>query len=87
MGARRDMNEDVIEKTMETGDLSSGGLLNPEQQDTFVTLVKKFSVLLPQVRFVRMDQPQMDIDKLHVGEPVTIAVAENTDPGVLQKAK
>lgn len=87
MGGRRDLNEDVLEKTIETGDLSSGGLLNAEQQDTFVALVKKFSVLLPQVRFVRMAQPQMDIDKLHIGEPVTIAVAENTDPGVFQKTK
>lgn len=87
MDTRRDVNEDVLEKTIETADLASGGQLNPEQQDAFVVLVKKFSVLLPQVRFVRMDQPKMDIDKLHVGEPVTVAVAENTDPGIFQKAK
>lgn len=85
--AKRDVNEEILEKTIETGDLSSGGLLNPEQQDTFVTLVKKFSVLLPQTRFIRMGQPSMDIDKLHVGEPVTVSVDENTDPGVLQKTK
>lgn len=84
---RTQINEELIEKTIQTSDFLSGGLLNPEQQDTFITLVKRFSVLLPLTRFVEMDQPQMDIDKLHIGEPVTISVDENTDPATFQKAK
>lgn len=83
----KDKNEEIIEKTIETSDFLNSGLLNPEQQDRFIVLVKKFSTLLPMVRFVRMPQPKMDIDKLHVGEPVTESADENTDTGNLSKPK
>lgn len=83
----KDTNEEIIEKTIETSDFLNSGLLNPEQQDRFIVLVKKFSTLLPMVRFVRMPQPKMDIDKLHVGEPVTESADENTDTGNLAKPK
>jgi hypothetical protein len=82
-----DVNEAVIEKSIATSDLLTGGLLNPLQQTQFITLVKKFSVLLPMSRFVRMPRPLMDIDKLWVGEPVTESVDEATDTGNLSKAK
>lgn len=80
-------NQDVIEKSIQSTDMVSGGLLNPAQQTQFITLVKKFSVLLPQVRFIRMPRPMMDIDKLWVGEPVTESVDEATDTGNLSRAK
>ena len=51
------LNEEMIEKTITTGDLLTGGLLNPIQQTQFITLVKKFSVLLPISRFIRMVRP------------------------------
>jgi hypothetical protein len=86
-GARADMNEEMIEKTIATSDLLSGGLLNPIQQTQFITLVKKFSVLLPMSRFIRMPRPLMDIDKLWIGEPVTESVDEATDTGNLSRAK
>lgn len=82
-----EQNEEIIEKSIQTGDMLSGGLLNPVQQTQFITLVKKFSVLLPQVRFIRMPRPLMDIDKLWVGEPVTESVDEATDTGNLSRAK
>jgi len=82
-----DQNELLVEKSIQTSDLLSGGLLNPLQQTQFITLVKKFSVLLPQTRFVRMPRPLMDIDKLWVGEPVTESVDEATDTGNLARAK
>jgi hypothetical protein len=82
-----DTNEAVIEKAIQTSDLLSGGLLNPTQQTQFITLVKKFSVLLPNSRFIRMPRPLMDIDKLWVGEPVTESVDEATDTGNLSRAK
>ena len=87
MAWTRDPNETVLEKTIEPGDIVNGGQLNPEQQETFVTLVRKYATILPQVRFVRMEQPNVEIDKLHIGEPVTISVDANTDPAVLQKPK
>lgn len=82
-----DPNEAIVEKSIQTSDLLSGGLLNPLQQSQFITLVKKFSVLLPQSRFIRMPRPLMDIDKLWVGEPVTESVDEATDTGNLSRAK
>ncbi|HUT78627.1 MAG TPA: phage major capsid protein [Polyangia bacterium] len=80
-------NEEMIEKTIATSDLLTGGLLNPIQQTQFVTLVKKFSVLLPMSRFIRMPRPLLEIDKLWIGEPVTESVDEATDTGNLSRAK
>jgi len=80
-------NEEYIEKSITTGDLIGGGQLNPAQQQQFVTLVKRFSVLLPLVRFVRMPRPMMDVDKLWVGEPVTESVDEATDTTNLSQPK
>lgn len=71
-------HEQMIEKTIETSTFLNGGTLNPKQQDTFIALVRKYSTLLPQVRFHRLTQPVEDIDKMHVGEPVTEAAEENT---------
>jgi hypothetical protein len=81
------LNEEMIEKTIATSDLLSGGMLNPLQQTQFITLVKKFSVLLPLSRFIRMPRPLMDVDKLWIGEPVTESVDEATDTGNLSRAK
>ena len=80
-------NQEMLEKSINTGAMSSGGQLNPEQQKQFITLVKKFSVLLPLSRFVEMPRPMMDIDLLMVGEPVTESVDEGTDTGNLSRAK
>ncbi len=77
--------EALIEKTLETSDFLSGGLLNPRQQDQFITLVRRYSTLLPQVRFHRMGQPVEEIDKMHVGEPVTESASENSAPTVFSK--
>jgi hypothetical protein len=84
---RADMNEEMIEKAISTSDLLSGGLLNPLQQTQFITLVKKFSVLLPISRFIRMPRPLMDVDKLWIGEPVTESVDEATDTGNQSRTK
>ena len=80
-------NSEMLEKSIKTSDMTSGGLLNPQQQKQFITLVKKFSVLLPKTRFVEMPRPMMDIDKLWVGEPVTESVDEGVDTGNLSRAK
>lgn len=80
-------NEELIEKTISSSDLLSGGKLYPEQQAQFTVLIRKYSTLLPEVRFVEMDNPTEDIDKLHVGEPITESAEENADTGNLSKAK
>lgn len=79
--------EEMIEKTMLSSDLVNGGRLNPEQQTAFKTLIRKYSTLLPLVRFVEMTNPTEEIDKLHVGEPITESAEENIDTGNLSKAK
>jgi HK97 family phage major capsid protein len=80
-------NQKYIEKTIETSDFLNGGLLSPEQQARFITLVKRFATMLPLVRSVRMPQAKMEIDKLYVGEPVTESVDENTSTGTPAKPK
>lgn len=83
----KNTNQELIEKTISTSDLLNGGRLNPEQQAQFIMLVRKSSTLLPLVRFVQMVNPNEEIDKLHVGEPITEAASENADTGNLSKAK
>lgn len=71
------VNEEVIQKTLSTSSMLNGGQLNPEQQTTFVKLVKDYSKLMGMVRVERMPQAKWDIDKIHVGEPITEAVTED----------
>ena len=74
----KNQQQELIEKTILTSDLLNGGQLNAEQQDRFVVFVKQFQVMMNEVRFERMPQPRMDIDKLHMGEPITEAASEDT---------
>jgi len=71
-------NQELIEKTLLTTGLVDGGQLNAEQQTRFVVLIRRFATLLSQVRFVRMRRPTIDIDKMHIGEPLTSSASENT---------
>lgn len=84
MGANAQFIQKAIE-TVETSAFLNGGRLNPEQQDAFIVLVRRFSKLIPLGRVERLTQPKMDIDKLHIGEPVTRKAPENTDAGSPQK--
>jgi len=70
-----------ILKSIETGDFTGGqGLLTREQQRQFIVLLKRYSSMFGAVRTVVMPQAAMDINKLHIGEPITVSVAENTNP-------
>lgn len=80
-------NNEIVEKTITSSDLLNGGTLNSVQQTEFVKLVKDFSKLLGMIRFERMPRPLFDVDKIHIGEPVTESVDENTDTGNTSKAK
>lgn len=80
-------NQELIEKAISTDSLLNGGEMNPDQQSEFIRLVRAYSTLLPQVRFVPMDNPREDIDKMHVGEPVTESASENVDTGNQATAK
>lgn len=73
-------NQQIVEKTITSSNVTTtnGGKLTPEQQTRFIALVRRYGNLLPLVRFVRMGRPDVDIDKLHIGEPVTTGASENT---------
>ncbi len=73
--------EEILEKSIETGDfLSEQGLLRREQQREFIVLLKRFSSMFNSVRTIVLPQASMDINKLHIGEPITISLTENTNP-------
>lgn len=78
-------NKQVAKTAIETSDFLSAGMLNPEQQEQFIRLVRDGSVLLNEVRNIEMSQPSMQIDKRHVGEPVTRSAQENVDAGFFAK--
>lgn len=87
MSSTMKVNEEMIEKTLTTAGFVNGGQLNNKQQDTLVKYVRKFSDLLPLVRFVRMTQSVQEVDKMHVGEPITEAVGEDDPTGTPRQPK
>jgi hypothetical protein len=74
-------SQEEILKSIETGDFLGGqGLLTREQQRQFIVLLKRYSSIFGSVRTVVMPQAAMDINKLHIGEPITVSLSENTNP-------
>jgi hypothetical protein len=69
-------HRELLQKMLTTNSFFTAGLLQPEQQDQFITYVRGESTLLRAVRFVRMDRFTMEIDKMHIGEPITEAAEE-----------
>jgi len=76
-------NEELIRKAQVTTDaLAAAGKLNPEQADKFIDYVFDLTSLKGKVRTVKFKPDQLDIDKINVGQRVTVAKAEATDPQV-----
>ncbi len=78
-------SQEEILKTIETSDFANGGLLDPKRQKQFLTYVRDYGKMMPMVRFERLSQSQMTLDKLYIGEPVTESVEENTNTANLAK--
>lgn len=58
-------NEEIVKKMdMTLADLDTGGVLNPEQADTFIRKLLATPTLLQQARSVTMNSPQMKINKI-----------------------
>lgn len=78
-------NEHLMEyyqKAMATaGQLAAGGLLNAEQSNQFLDYVVDVTELRGSVRMVRIDGQQKNIDKIGVGNRVTVPKEEARDPG------
>jgi len=60
---------------------ASGGLLKPEQSNRFLDFVVDQSVLMKNVRVVRMRTPSVEIDKLSIGERLLAKATEASNTG------
>lgn len=65
-----------------TGFAAGGGLLKPEQSDRFIDYMWDASVLMPQVRTVKMTRDVQDIDKIAVGRRILRGASEAVDDGI-----
>lgn len=78
MGSR-----ELLEKVVSTTQIGAGGggLLNPQQSNRFLDYLVEQSVLLNDVRVVRMNQPTVEIDKVNVGTRIMRKATEAVDDG------
>lgn len=73
----------LMQKVISTGGFAAGGgLLKPEQSDRFIDYMWDASVLLPNVRTVRMTRDVQDIDKMNVGRRILRGASEAVDDGI-----
>lgn len=77
--------DELLEKTVQTDDLTSGGLLNTEQFDTFVDMVVDESVMLQEARVVRMRSAVAELDKIATTGRVSQLKTEGTAPDTLSE--
>lgn len=69
--------QEKILNTIETSDFANGGKLDPVRQKQFTKYIRDYGRMLPMVRFEQLSQSQSTLDKLYIGEPVSVAVDEN----------
>lgn len=76
-------NEELVSKAITAGqDLVAGGKLNDVQSDMFIDFVIDVTELRGSVRTVRFRNENLNIDKIGVGQRVTVPKEEARDPGV-----
>lgn len=80
-------NDELLEKVtgnaVRTSDIASGtgGILKPQQSARFLDYLYEQSVLIRNARFVRMNNPTIEIDKIAVGTRLLKKATEATDDG------
>jgi len=81
------MNQaELLQKALETADLiAGGGLLNPEQSEKFITYLHDLSVMAKDARQIPMKTKKREINKIGVGQRVSVPAVEGQDPAVRQK--
>lgn len=57
---------------------SQGGLLNPEQSDTFLRILMDSPTIINACRTVPMNAPELEINKIGLGNRILRAAVENT---------
>lgn len=55
---------------------TNGGLLNPQQANRFIDMILDQPTILPQVRVVRMDAPEVKINRMGFGERILRAARQ-----------
>lgn len=58
------MKEVLAKADMALSDLTTAGLMNPEQSDSFIRILSQDTNLLNDVRMITMNRPQMTVNKL-----------------------
>lgn len=58
------MKEVLAKADMALSDLTTGGLMNPEQSDSFIRILSQDTNLLNDTRMITMNRPQMTVNKL-----------------------
>lgn len=83
-------NEELIKQAVETlqkslittTDLATAGAMNPEQVDRFVDYVIDVTSLKNNVRVVKFNPQSMNIDKIGVGQRVSMLATEASSPSL-----
>lgn len=74
---------ELVEKSLiDTSALATGGKLNPVQSNKFIDYVIDVTMLKGNVRVVRFKPESLEIDKIGVGQRVTVPKAEAQAPQV-----
>jgi hypothetical protein len=77
---------ELLQKALETADLmAGGGELNPEQSDKFITYLQDLSVMTKDARVVPMKAKKREINKIGIGQRVSVPAVEGQDPAVRRK--
>lgn len=76
-------SRELLEKVVSTTSIGAGGggILKPQQANRFLDFIVDQSVLLKDVRVVRMNRPTIEIDKVNVGTRIMRKATESVDDG------
>lgn len=77
-------NEEILQKVVDTTLIGSGGggILNVEQANRFIDYMVDQSVLVKEVRLVRMNGPSREIDRINLGTRKVRKATEGVDDHV-----
>lgn len=77
-------SQELLQKVVDTTTIGAGagGILNPEQANRFIDYMVDESVLVKEVRFIRMNAPTREIDRVSLGTRKVRKATENTDDHV-----
>lgn len=89
-------NEELLEKAASTNPATNpvdttriaadgGGILKPQQANRFLDYLYEQSVLIRDARFVRMNNPTIEIDKISVGTRLLKKATEANDDGTNER--